>query len=120
MKHLIAYLPIPCSERLPKEPFSGIGIMNEKYSKSQLSKTNLCLLGNYYLSEKPKDQYTHWLEKKEGYFLTKEELKDFAEKVRRYFIDNTKHVPQAGNAVYVMGSTDDFFEDWLNTQNLQS
>lgn len=56
---------------------------------------------------------THYLEKKELFVLTKEELKDFAEQARRYTLNNAQHV---GVAVYVMGSTDDFFNDWLNTQ----
>ena len=54
-----------------------------------------------------------WLEKKELFVLTKEELKDFAEQARRYTLNNAQHV---GSAVYVMGSTDDFFDDWINTQ----
>lgn len=106
------YIPVPVEERLPEK---GEQVFLISSREMNLPKRVATYFGG--ADEKEfKRMADHWLEKKEVFILTKEDLKDFAEKARRYYIDNTKHVPQAGNAVYVMGSTDDFFNDWLNTQ----
>lgn len=103
------YIPVPVEERLPEK---GEQVFLISSREMNLPKRLATYFGG--ADEKEfKRMADHWLEKKEGYFLTKEELKDFAEKARRYTLNNAQHV---GSAVYVMGSTDDFFNDWLNTQ----
>lgn len=122
MKPQPAYISVPCSERLPDPSLGEIFIVN-CYSDYNEHKSIFEQFGTFnpiakkFSCESKAIHAVSWLEEKEDVFvLTKEELKDFAEQARRYTINNAQHVAQAGNAVFVMGSTDDFFEDWINTQ----
>lgn len=111
MKQQSAYIPVPVEERLPEiEKVYHTDVGKCKYL---ITPVGFPIKNGWQYGATP----TYWLEKKEDVFvLTKEELKDFAEQARRYTLNNAQHVAQAGNAVFVMGSTDDFFEDWINTQ----
>lgn len=123
MKPQPAYISVPCSERLPDPSLGEIFIVN-CYSDYNEHKSIFEQFGTFnpiakkFSCESKAIHAVSWLEEKEDVFvLTKEELKDFAEQARRYTINNALDCfDQAGNAVFVMGSTDDFFEDWINTQ----
>lgn len=117
MKQQSVFVPVPVEERLPDVDCT-VDVMYEDEVG-----IDTCVFTVVYSKEKgffdPNGNYnctgiTHWLEKKEEVFvMTKEELRDFAEQARRYTLNNAQHV---GSAVYVMGSTDDFLDDFLNQQ----